>query len=67
MHWSESHVNHAQRTDDAALDRRFGWRMNWRFFAKENEYEPVVLKSLRRVTPKYPHFFKLLSFLCHFN
>ena len=48
IHWNGPQVQHAQSIVETALDRRFGGRTNWRFIAKENEFESFVMKRLKR-------------------
>ena len=45
--WNGPQVHHAQSIGETAVGRRFGGRNNWRFIAKENEFESVVMKRLK--------------------
>ena len=56
VHWNGPPVHAAQQLGDAALDRRFGGRINWRFLSASGRRESVVVERLLHQMARVPLF-----------
>ena len=56
IHWNGPPVHLAGALGQAALDKKFGGRSNWRFVTKKGKSESLVVSRLKRVESRVPFF-----------
>ena len=56
IHWNGPGVHLADALGQAALDKKFGGRSNWRFVTKKGKSESLVVSRLKRIEPRVPFY-----------